>query len=164
MKIWWNCAHSHAIPDVDELVSSSDLEKCVTASVSQQWMWMGAVRMRVQTADKNITPVHQLTSWEEKSYVFVRNPLEWGEILVYSDSHSDGTHSLQSMYCWDTDAMLKKETNSTTWMSWERVHFHLILISGWIIPFLQCISVHGFDSVNTSFLSPTYIFLHINAC
>ncbi len=33
--------------------------------------WMGAVRMRVQTADKNITiihttPVHQITSWEDK--------------------------------------------------------------------------------------------------
>ncbi len=40
--------------------------------------WMGAVRMRAQTADKNITiihttPVHQLTSWEDKSCVFVRN-------------------------------------------------------------------------------------------
>ncbi len=40
--------------------------------------WMGAVRMRVQTADKNITiihttPVHQLTSWEVKSCIFVRN-------------------------------------------------------------------------------------------
>ncbi len=39
---------------------------------------MGAVRMRVQTADKNITiihttPVHQLTSWEEISCMFVRN-------------------------------------------------------------------------------------------
>ncbi len=39
---------------------------------------MGAVRMRVQTADKNITiihttPVHQLTSWEDKSCVFVQN-------------------------------------------------------------------------------------------
>ncbi len=35
--------------------------------------WMGAVRMRVQTADKNITiihttPVHQLTSGEDKSW------------------------------------------------------------------------------------------------
>ncbi len=40
--------------------------------------WMGAVRMRVQTADKNITiihitPVHQLTSCEVKSCMFVRN-------------------------------------------------------------------------------------------
>ncbi len=29
---------SQAIPDYDEFVSSSDLEKCVSASVSQQWM------------------------------------------------------------------------------------------------------------------------------
>ncbi len=40
--------------------------------------WMGAVRMRVQTADKNITiihttPVHQLMSWEAKSCVLIRN-------------------------------------------------------------------------------------------
>ncbi len=40
--------------------------------------WMGAVRMRAQTADKNITiihttPVHQLMAWEDKSCVFVRN-------------------------------------------------------------------------------------------
>ncbi len=42
---------------------------------------MGAVRMRVQTADKNhnnpqvihTTPVDQLTSWEVKSCMFVRN-------------------------------------------------------------------------------------------
>ncbi len=41
--------------------------------------WMGAVRMRVQTADKNITvihkstPVHQLMYCEVKSCVFVLN-------------------------------------------------------------------------------------------
>ncbi len=40
--------------------------------------WMGAVRMRVQTADKNITiihttPVHRLTSWEAKHCMFVIN-------------------------------------------------------------------------------------------
>ncbi len=40
--------------------------------------WMGAVRMRVQTADKNITmthtaPVHQLMSREAKNCVIVRN-------------------------------------------------------------------------------------------
>ncbi len=45
----------------------SDLEKCSIPSLVHQWMWMGAVRMRVQTADINITiihttPVHQLTS------------------------------------------------------------------------------------------------------
>ncbi len=40
--------------------------------------WMGAVRMRVQTADKNITiihttPVHQFMSCEAKICVFARN-------------------------------------------------------------------------------------------
>ncbi len=42
--------------------------------------WMGAVRMRVQTADNHnnekvihTTPVHQLTSGENKSCVFVQN-------------------------------------------------------------------------------------------
>ncbi len=40
--------------------------------------WMGAVRMRVQTADKNntiihTTPVHQLMYCEAKSCMFVRN-------------------------------------------------------------------------------------------
>ncbi len=45
--------------------------------------WMGAVRMRVQTADKNITiihttPVHHLTSGEVKSYIhnIVFSPVE----------------------------------------------------------------------------------------
>ncbi len=41
--------------------------------------WMGAIRMRVQTSDKNITiihsmtPVHQLMSCEVKSCMFLRN-------------------------------------------------------------------------------------------
>ncbi len=40
--------------------------------------WMGAIRIRVQTDDKNnsvihTTPVHQLMTCEEKSCVFVRN-------------------------------------------------------------------------------------------
>ncbi len=43
--------------------------------------WMGAVRMRVQTADKNITvihttPVHQLMSCEAKSCVFVNKSIK----------------------------------------------------------------------------------------
>ncbi len=48
---------------------------CITCSAMDALQWMGAVRMRVQTADKNITiihkvihtsPVHQLISWEAK--------------------------------------------------------------------------------------------------
>ncbi len=45
------------------------------------------------------------------------------------DSHSDGTHSLQSIHCWDTDAMLHfsksdEDTNSST-SFWANVHFWL---------------------------------------
>ncbi len=32
------CTHPQVFRDVDEFVSSSDLEKCSIASVSQQWM------------------------------------------------------------------------------------------------------------------------------
>ncbi len=44
---------------------------CISVSAINALQWMGAVRMRVQTADKNITmihttPVHQLMSWEDK--------------------------------------------------------------------------------------------------
>ncbi len=58
--------------------------------------------------------------------------LEWCGLLVdycdvfisCLDSHSDGTHSLQSIHCWASDAMLHfsksdEETNSST--SWIRV-------------------------------------------
>ncbi len=75
MEMCWKCALSQANPDVDESVSSSDLEECSISSVSAMdaLQWMGAVRMRVQTVDKNITiihntPVHHLTSGEDKSW------------------------------------------------------------------------------------------------
>ncbi len=35
--------------------------------------WMGAIKIRVQTADKSTTPVHQLMSYEAKCYAFVTN-------------------------------------------------------------------------------------------
>ncbi len=77
--------------------------------------------------------------------------LEWCGLLVdycdvfisCLDSHSDGTHSLQSIHCWDSDAMLHfsksdEETNSSTsWIAWGWAHFHLISIFGWTIP-LKC--------------------------
>ncbi len=44
-----------AIQDADEFVSSSKQKCCITSLAHQ---WMGAIRMRVQTADKNITIVH----------------------------------------------------------------------------------------------------------
>ncbi len=52
--------------------------------------------------------------------------------IICLDSHSDGTHSLQSIHWWASDAMLHfsksdEETNSSTsWMTWgfpANVHF-----------------------------------------
>ncbi len=49
------------------------------------------------------------------------------------DSHSDGTHSLQSIHWWASDAILDfsksdEETNSSTsWTAWRRGHFQLFL-------------------------------------
>ncbi len=55
---------------------------------------------------------------------------------VLSDSHSDGTHSLQSIHCWDTDGETHcsrsgEETHSSySWMIWGWLKFsHLIF--GW---------------------------------
>ncbi len=31
----------------------------------------------------------------------------WIIVMFWSDSHSDGTHSLQSIHCWDTDTFLQ---------------------------------------------------------
>ncbi len=71
--------------------------------------WMGAVRKRVQTADKNITiihttPVHQLTSC-----VFVRNKSinrdsgPNADFIIHNSPSSDGTHSLQRIHWWARD-------------------------------------------------------------
>ncbi len=37
-KISWKCTHPQAIQDVDEFISSSDLEKCSITSLAQQWI------------------------------------------------------------------------------------------------------------------------------
>ncbi len=56
MKICWKCTHPQAIQDVDEFFIffiRTDLEKCIIACSSMDPLqWMGAVRMRVQTAEK----------------------------------------------------------------------------------------------------------------
>ncbi len=80
-KICWECT-PRDIQDVDELVSSSEQiwrnVAYFTCSSVDALQWMGAVRIRVQTADKNITlihttPVYQWMSGEGKSYMIVRN-------------------------------------------------------------------------------------------
>ncbi len=57
----------------------------------------------------------------------------WIIVMFLSDSHSDGTHSLQSIHYWDTETHFSKsdeETNSSTPLmlrGWSTIfaHFHL---------------------------------------
>ncbi len=77
--------------------------------------------------------------------------LEWCGLLVdYCDvfisclySHSDGTHSLQRIHWWASDAMLHfsksdEETNSSTsWMARGWRPFQQILICGWTTPLMS---------------------------
>ncbi len=76
--------------------------------------WMGAIRMRVQTAVKNVTIIHmtlirQFTSCEVRSYVFVRNNLfcftlnhwfwpKYKPIIHNDASSSEKIHSLLSSH------------------------------------------------------------------
>ncbi len=175
--------HPQFIRDQDEFVSSSGLEKCLSNGCS-------AVNGCRQN-EKHITPVHQLTSGEDKSWNKSINKYEsiihnnscssekvfWSEsgeksaaftrqnrsklihgwilmrdnsrctfsleeeyyglwthicwwicfnfcllqmitdglwiiVMFLSDSHSDGTHSLHSIHCWDTSTnLMKKQTH-----------------------------------------------------
>ncbi len=98
---------------------------------------MGAVRMRVQTADKNITiihttPVYQLISCEVKSCMFFKSSIQiqiivdllvdYCDVFISClDSHSDGTHSLQNgtfLQICDEETI-----SSTSCMTWGGVHF-----------------------------------------
>ncbi len=59
MNIFWKCPHPQAIQDVDEVLSSADLEKCIIPSLAHQWILCSEwVPSEVQTADKNITVIH----------------------------------------------------------------------------------------------------------
>ncbi len=58
MKMCLKCTHSQAILDVDEFVSLFEQIR-ITCLLMDLLQWMGAVRMRVQTADKNITIIHK---------------------------------------------------------------------------------------------------------
>ncbi len=49
----------------------------------------------------------------------------WIIVMFLSDSHSDGTHSLQSIHCWDTFLQIWLKTNtSRSYMAWRRAHFN----------------------------------------
>ncbi len=66
----------------------------------------------------------------------------WIIVMFLSDSHSDGTHSLQSIHCWDTDAEThfyksNEETNSSwSQIAWGWAHVQHIFVFGWTIPLI----------------------------
>ncbi len=88
----------------------------------------------------------------------------WIIVMFLSDSHSDGTHSLQSIHCWDTDAVIHfsksdEETNSSSsWMAWGWAHFQQMFIFKWtsLLSYLTlCIEVCS--SVNVMCVSMTAV-------
>ncbi len=101
MQICWKCTHSQTIQNVDEFVPSH-LQNLLTCSPIHPLQWMGAVRMRVQKADKN----------NNNCDVFIG----------CLDSHSDGTHSLNRMYWWASVVMLHF---SKSVLMKQQIHLHL---------------------------------------
>ncbi len=108
----------------------TDLEKFkpISCSLIDPLQWMGAVRMRVQTSDKNIsiihtTPVHRLMTCEVKRCVFVRNK----SIIKTSESgekYAQIKHCLQANTRVDFDVRGQQEKDFFTggnvhyWLCW----------------------------------------------
>ncbi len=73
-----NIAENVFILRPSKIIRFREMLHYITCSAMDPLQWMGAVRMRVQTADKNITiihttPVQQLMSCEEKCCMFLIN-------------------------------------------------------------------------------------------
>ncbi len=100
--------------------------------------------MKQQFEVKNVLMDLFLTNMQLLSSPDV-NWVLWIIVMFLSDSHSDGTHSLKSIHCWDTDAETHfykpdEETNSSTsWIVWGWAHFQHNSIFGWTIR-LKCLS------------------------
>ncbi len=109
MKMFWTCPHPQAIQDVDEFVSSSDLENCSIPSFAQQWI---------------IRSEWVLSEWESKQLIawHHKNP---------NPHHSGPSINImwsQKLHVWfvrkKSIKMFLTFKNSST--SWEWVHFQLI--------------------------------------
>ncbi len=79
MKIGLKYPHPQ-VQEIDEFVSSSDLEKCSIPSLAHQWIlcseWVPSEwesKQLIKTTVIHTTPVHQFTSCKVKSCMFVRN-------------------------------------------------------------------------------------------
>ncbi len=134
IKISWKHTHPQVIQDVDEFVSSSDLEKCIIASLARQWILCSEWYRQNESPNSN-----SLTRGLFRCF-----------FISCLDSNSDGTHSLQSIYWRANDTM---QWYSST-MAWRRVNSQQIFIFKWTITFtfmhftdafiqsdLQCIQV-----------------------
>ncbi len=100
---------------------------------------------------KNLMMDLILTNTQFSPHKMLTDRLEWCGLLVgycdvfisCSDSHSDGTHSLQRIHWLESDEMLldkciqmKKQTPLHLWVAWGWVHFHKIFIfdgTHWLI-------------------------------
>ncbi len=63
MKVYWKYTYPQATQEADEFVFHryrfGEMYHYITYSSTDPLQWMGAVRMRVQTADKNITIIRK---------------------------------------------------------------------------------------------------------
>ncbi len=93
--------------------------------------WMGAVRMRVQTSDKNITIIHKLSpvnpliSCDVKSCVFVRNKSIFKSIIDNNVSSSEKVHPLVCSYI-EIHQHISLELFSLVNSAWS-VHISLLI-------------------------------------
>ncbi len=138
--------HPQFIQDVDEFVSSSE----------QIWRNLALYHLLTNGSSavngcRQNECFLQINSFSLHKMLI--DGLESGLLLDYCDvfisclySHSDGTHSLQSIHWRASDVMLNfsksdEETNSSTsWMDWGWGHFQLIIISLTALFFIQCMS------------------------
>ncbi len=129
--------------------------------------WMGAVRMRVQTADKNITiihttPVHQLTSGEDKRWnkssiktfltqIQIHNNSSSSEKVFWSES-GEKSASDQALFTRQNSSkqicgwILMWETTGDALFHWRKSYYGLWTFSyktSWWICFLQTFSFWG---------------------
>ncbi len=132
INICWEFTHSQSIQAADEF-------KQIWRNVALHDLltWMGAVRIRVQTA--------YINNKEYKLHKMLINGLELCGLLDYRDifiscldSHSDGTHSVQRIHWWVSDVMLhfsksvlmKKQTHLNLRWAWGWIHFQYISVFG----------------------------------
>ncbi len=90
-----------------------------------------------------------------KSYEFL---VDYRNVFISSlDYHSDGTHSLQRIHWWASDAMLyfSKNKLSTSLMACGWAHFQQIFIFGWTIPFFFSCTLENPDQLHIAMLTQT---------